>query len=128
MRKRWEARPRWRITGAGQIALGPGKVDLLEAIDRTGSISGAAREVGMSYRRAWLLVETMNRCFVRPLVVTARWRGGGASLSDPGREALRLYRDIEARSLRAARGPVRNLRALLRTEPSSRLAKVRSRR
>src|SRR5881296_845622 len=75
MSRRWEARPRWRLTRGKEIALGPGKADLLGAIDRRGSISAAARALDMSYRRAWLLVETMNRCFGRPLVVTTRWRG-----------------------------------------------------
>src|SRR2546427_11128125 len=109
---RWEARPRWRLTRAGEIALGPGKVDLLEAIGRSGSISAAARALGMSYRRAWLLVETMNRCFVSPLVVTSRWRGRGASLSGLGREVLSLYREMERGSRRASREPLRRLMSL----------------
>src|SRR6478736_454193 len=58
-----------------EIAMGPGKADLLEAIAREGSISGAGRAMGMSYRRAWLLVDVMNRCFVKPLVETHP--GGG---------------------------------------------------
>lgn len=100
---RWTARPRWRIGRDGEIALGPGKADLLEAIDRVGSISGAARELDMSYRRAWLLVETMNRCFRRPLVETTAWRRGGATLTAEGRAVLALYREAEAASLAAAR-------------------------
>ena len=60
----------------GEIAMGPGKADLLEAIDREGSISGAGRALGMSYRRAWMLVDTMNRCWSKPLVETAP--GGSA--------------------------------------------------
>jgi molybdate transport system regulatory protein len=100
---RWIARPRWRIGRDGEIALGPGKADLLEAIARAGSISGAARELDMSYRRAWLLVETMNRCFRRPLVATTSWRRGGAALTGEGRSVLELYREAEAASLAAAR-------------------------
>src|SRR2546427_6065037 len=110
---RWEARPRWRLTRAGEIALGPGKVDLLEAIGRSGSISAAARSLGMSYRRAWMLVETMNRCFVGPLVVTSKWRGRGASLSDRGREVLALYRALERDSRRASRKTLRRLLSLV---------------
>ena len=59
---------RLRITRGDDIAVGPGKIELLEAIARTGSITAAARALGMSYRRAWLLVDTMNRCFKSPVV------------------------------------------------------------
>jgi len=112
MSRRWEARPRWRLTRNGEIALGPGKAELLGAIDRCGSISGAARALGMSYRRAWLLVETMNRCFIGPVVVTSRWRKRGASLSDLGRNVLGLYRKMEQDSRRACRVPLRRLLSL----------------
>jgi molybdate transport system regulatory protein len=114
MDRRWEARPRWRLICCQEIALGPGKADLLEAIQRHGSITAAARDLGMSYRRAWLLVETMNRCFAIPLVATSRWRGRGASLSEAGRQVLDLYRDLERKSLRASRQPLRRLEALMR--------------
>jgi len=66
--------------------MGPGKAALLQAIDRTGSISAAGRELGMSYRRAWLLVDTMNRCFAEPLVETVA--GAGARVTDAGQNAL----------------------------------------
>ena len=59
---------RLRIRRGDDIAVGPGKIDLLEAIDTAGSITAAARSLGMSYRRAWLLVDTMNRCFRTPVV------------------------------------------------------------
>src|SRR6478735_7544538 len=74
---------RLRITSGDDIAVGPGKVDLLEAIDATGSISAAARSLGMSYRRAWLLVDTMNRCFRAPVVAAEAGgkRGGGTHLT-----------------------------------------------
>ena len=110
----WQVRPRWRIMRADQIALGPGKADLLEAIARTHAISRAAAALGMSYRRAWLLVAEMNSSFTEPLVETSRWRGEGASLTSEGRRALQLYRLLESRSLAAARGPIAQLRALLR--------------
>jgi molybdate transport system regulatory protein len=87
----------------GVIGLGPGKADLLEAIAATGSISAAAAGLGMSYRRAWVLVDTMNRSFRRPLVATIRRRSAGAALTREGTEILRLYRAIETRSRGATR-------------------------
>lgn len=100
---RWKAQSRWRVRRGDEIALGPGKVDLLEAIGTAGSISGAARALGMSYRRAWLLVETMNRCFRQPLVTTSSFRRGGASLTGGGQEVVALYRRAEKVSLAATR-------------------------
>lgn len=116
----WAARPRWRISRGSTIAFGPGKADLLEAIGRAGSITSGARALGMSYRRAWLLVETMNACFASPLIVTSKWRGGGARLTPAGRKALRLYRDIEARSEAAAKPRLAALRGLLKPPPARR--------
>jgi len=110
----WSARPRWRISRGSTIAFGPGKADLLEAIGRTGSISSGARALGMSYRRAWLLVETMNGSFASPLIVTSKWRGGGARLTPAGRKALSLYRNIEARSEAAAKRHLAALQRLLK--------------
>lgn len=80
-----------------EIALGPGKADLLDAIAATGSISAAGRSMGLSYRRAWLLVDTMNRCFAAPLVRTAHGgsKGGGASLTLEGETVLALYRALQ---------------------------------
>jgi len=109
----WQARPRWRVTRGDTIALGPGKADVLEAIGRTGSISAAALALGMSYRRAWLLVEAMNRCFLRPLVATSSYRRRGAVLTAEGRRVLRVYRRIEIRSRRAVRADLVVLRRLL---------------
>ena len=81
-------------------ALGPGKVDLLEAVGRIGSISGAARELDMSYRRAWLLIDTMNRCFKEDLVVTVTGGkgGGGAEVTPLAHEIIARYRDMEAKA------------------------------
>jgi molybdate transport system regulatory protein len=80
-------------------SIGPGKTALLEAIAATGSISAAGRSLGMSYRRAWQLVESMNRNFREPLVLTATGgvRGGGAQVTPFGHEVLRRYRAMEAR-------------------------------
>ena len=89
---------RLRIVLGPDIAIGPGKADLLEGIRETGSIAGAGRAMGMSYKRAWYLVETMNRCFERPLVEASKGgrAGGGASLTKLGREVLARYRRMEA--------------------------------
>lgn len=89
--------PRIRILAGSSIAMGPGKADLLRAIDETGSISAAARRMGMSYRRAWLLVHTMNECFRSPLVDAEKGgaQGGGARLTKTGREVLAKYHELE---------------------------------
>ena len=102
---------RLRIRRGDDIAVGPGKVDLLEAIETTGSISGAARSLGMSYRRAWLLVDTMNRCFRSPLVEAEAGgkRGGGARLTRLGAEVIRRYRRIERDAARAGTVDIRAL-------------------
>ncbi len=89
---------RIRLMQGDEIALGPGKADLLKAIHEHGSISAAARRMGMSYRRAWLLVDTMNRCFREPLVLSAAGgsQGGGASLTPHGEEVLSYYEKMQA--------------------------------
>jgi len=81
-----------------EIAMGPGKAGLLDAIQRTGSISGAGRDLGMSYRRAWMLVDTMNRCFKAPLVETHPGGGknAGARVTPEGEKALAAYRALSA--------------------------------
>ena len=90
-----------------EFALGPGKADLLEAIARDGSISAAGRALGMSYRRAWVLVDEMNRCFADRLVETAPGRGkqGGARLTETGRIMLAAYRNLEAQAAHLADHP-----------------------
>ncbi|MEG6509384.1 LysR family transcriptional regulator [Methyloligella sp. 2.7D] len=92
--------PRLRIRIGEGLVLGPGKVDLLETIDRTGSISAAGREMGMSYRRAWLLVDALNHMFAEPLVVASPGgaSGGGASVTDYGRAVAAAYRRAEDRT------------------------------
>jgi molybdate transport system regulatory protein len=89
-----------RIPHGKESAMGPGKADLLEAIERAGSISAAARQMGMSYKRAWDLVDTMNRCFRQPLVATATGgsHGGGAHVTEFGHEILRRYRMAEEKA------------------------------
>ena len=107
---------RLRVTRGADIALGPGKIDLLEAIAEAGSITAAARSLGMSYRRAWLLVDTMNRCFRAPVVDAAKGgkRGGGTRLTPAGIEAVRRYRRIEQRAERASAREMHALLKLLR--------------
>jgi len=85
-----------RLLHHDEIAMGPGKAELLEAIHNTGSISSAGRSMKMSYRRAWLLVDVMNRCFCKPLVHTAKGGkdGGGATLTPFGLEVLENYKKM----------------------------------
>jgi molybdate transport system regulatory protein len=106
---------RLRIVLEPDVAIGPGKADLLEHIAVTGSISAAGRRMGMSYRRAWLLVDTMNRCFRDPLVETATGGagGGGARLSALGHEVLERYRRMEELAGAAVEQEMRALRASL---------------
>jgi molybdate transport system regulatory protein len=96
-------------------AMGPGKADLLDAIHATGSISAAGRKLGMSYRRAWLLVDEMNRCFLTP-VVEARLGGtggGGARVTELGHEALRRYRELQDQAWVAVRKSIHEYQHLL---------------
>ena len=104
-------KPSVRILFGAASSLGPGKIALLEAIARCGSISAAAREMGMSYRRAWLLVEAMNQAFKQPAVTAATGgkRGGGAEVTPFGQDLLTRYRTIEAK---AAAAVARDLQAL----------------
>ena len=90
--------------GSGR-ALGPGKIRLLEAIEKTGSISQAGRKLGMSYRRAWLLVDDMNNCFRDPVIEAQPGgaHGGGAILTSFGQKLIERYRAIEADALVATR-------------------------
>jgi len=93
--------------------LGPGKVQLLEAIEKTGSISAAGRSMQMSYRRAWLLVDDLNRIFRSPLVEAQPGgaKGGGARLTALGRDIVANYRAVETTALSAAATEIARLRA-----------------
>ncbi|MGY6411999.1 MAG: winged helix-turn-helix domain-containing protein [Alkalilacustris sp.] len=97
--------------------IGPGKAELLERIDRCGSIAAAGREMGMSYKRAWELVGTLNAMFRAPLVERTRGGpgGGGAVLTDAGREVLALYRTLERQAAEAGASPLDALRSRLKT-------------
>lgn len=110
--------PRIRLLIGEATALGPGKARLLEAINESGSISAAARALGMSYRRAWLLVDAINASFKEPLVETATGGkgGGGAAVSPLGREVLARYRDMEAKAEAAVAEDVAAFAELLRPD------------
>ena len=104
---------RFRVDFGRDHAVGPGKIALLEQIGRNGSLSQAARELGMSYRRAWQLLDSLNHSFREPVAVTAKGgrRGGGARLTVFGRRLIRTYRDFDADvQARAAR----HFRAIVR--------------
>lgn len=112
-----QIRPRLRILTGRQIALGPGKVELLEALRQTGSITAAAKRTKMSYMRAWTLIRTMNRCFKHPLVSTVHGGprgGGGAALTPLGQRVLVLYRRMDAQCLRAVAPAWKQINTLLR--------------
>jgi len=108
--------PRIRVMRADTIILGPGKVDLLEAIRRTGTLRDAAAELEMSYMRAWGLVRTMNDSFREPLVTTARGgtEKGRATLTDTGLEVMKIYREMERAAGKAAASAFARLEKLAR--------------
>ncbi len=101
----------WLRIDFAEGRVGPGKIALLEAIQREGSISAAARALGMSYRRAWELVAELNKIFTAPVVerVTGGSGGGGARLTELGEALLVGFRDIEAAASRAAAAHLRRL-------------------
>ncbi|NBV20812.1 MAG: LysR family transcriptional regulator [Proteobacteria bacterium] len=110
-------KPRLRVIVGENIALGPGKVELLAAIAETGSIAEAAKRMEMSYMRAWTLVKQMEACFTEPIL--DRQRGGatrgGAQLTPTGRRVLELYYQMEAESLKATEKSWDELRKHLRS-------------
>lgn len=105
-----------RLEYDAPLVLGPGKARLMELVDRLGSISAAGREMGMSYKRAWSLVEEMNAAFAEPVIQSSRGGsgGGGASLTDPGRKVLRHYRNLEQLLHVQGTGDLAALQALIR--------------
>jgi molybdate transport system regulatory protein len=105
-----------RVDFGANRSIGPGKIRLLEAVEKTGSISQAGRALGMSYRRAWLLIDDINQCF-RQAVVSARpggSQGGGAALTKFGAELVQDYRAIEAAATAAVKSRLRGLESELR--------------
>ena len=105
-----------RIDLPGGDRIGPGKIALLEAIAKAGSISAAARTLEMSYRRAWLLVEEINNALREPAITAATGgqHGGGAMLTPMGKEIITLYRAVEHRAKTSANGEFRALEKLMR--------------
>ena len=91
-----------RLRCGDDFAIGPGKATVLEAIAATGSISAAGRALGMSYRRVWMLVDSMNRCWDEVLVETSAGGRSGSRLTKRGREVVALYRAMEGRMVAAA--------------------------
>lgn len=112
-------RAQLRVMLGDEIAFGPGKADLLDAIRETGSISGAGKKMGMSYRRAWLLVDSMSRCFQQPLVDAAKGgaNGGGTQLTVLGTQVLEHYRALQQEVTAITQKHFENFKPLLRKKP-----------
>jgi molybdate transport system regulatory protein len=123
------ARFRLRVVAGDAILVGPGKVALLEAIRETRSITAAAKSLGMSYRRAWMLVDEVNRALPGPAVASATGgeRGGGSALTPLGAELVALYRRIEATATRACARDLASLLALAAPRARASGARRRSR-
>lgn len=104
-----------RVTAGDAIAIGPGKIALIEAIAETGSITAAAKSLDMSYRRAWMLLDELNRSLDKPAVDSAKGgqHGGGSQLTHSGQKLVALYRSIEATAATACRADVARLMKLL---------------
>jgi molybdate transport system regulatory protein len=112
-----EVRFRMRIRKGETVALGPGKVDLLEAVRDYGSISAAARSLDMSYRRAWLLIDELNKSLKSPATVSEQGgqSGGGCVLTPVGEDIVRLYREVEAQAQKACAKQIGALTRLIRS-------------
>ncbi len=93
---------RFRVDLGPELGIGPGKIALLEHIGTSGSLSEAARTLGMSYRRAWQLLDSLNRCLKEPVTRAQKGgqHGGGSSLTDFGRQLIRVYRAFDAETQR----------------------------
>src|SRR5213075_3539291 len=105
-----------RVQGKGRPAIGPGKAELIERIAETGSISAAARAMGLSYRRAWQLVEGLNKACREPVVLTAVGgkRGGGAAVTPFGLRLVRLFRGMESKASASIATDLKRLESYLR--------------
>jgi molybdate transport system regulatory protein len=109
-------KPRLRVVCGKDIALGPGKAELLELLIQTGSLTKAARRLDMSYMRAWTLVKTMNEYFCRPVAVAERGgkKGGGMTVTATGRRVLALYQEMESKTLSSTKAQWKSLKKLMR--------------
>jgi molybdate transport system regulatory protein len=106
---------RLRVVLRPNVAIGPGKADLLQGIEETGSIAGAGRRMRMSYKRAWKLVESLNEDFGTPVVATTKGGAafGGAELTSTGKRILTLYRSMERRAGASIEDDLKALHALI---------------
>lgn len=128
---------RLRIDFGSKASIGPGKVALLEHIDRVGSLSQAARELGLSYRRAWLLLDDLNHSFTRPVALASVGGvgGGGVQLTQFAKELIAAYREVERAALEGTRArfaglmkdaePAKSLKSRLRRLLTRRVPKSR---
>jgi molybdate transport system regulatory protein len=118
MKSQADFRFRMRLSVGERVAVGPGRIALLEALAETGSITAAAKRLGMSYRRAWLLVDELNSALKEPAVATSQGgsRGGGSHLTASGRHLLALYRGIEQQALARCEGDIAAMKNLLREQ------------
>jgi molybdate transport system regulatory protein len=109
------AKFRMRIMAGDVIAIGPGKIALLEAIADVGSITSAAKKLDMSYRRAWLLLDELNHALRKPAVDSAQGgqAGGGSVLTDTGRELIELYRRIESTAQQACQADLKRMLGMI---------------
>jgi molybdate transport system regulatory protein len=109
------AKFRLRVTVGEVIAIGPGKIQLLEAIRETGSITAAAKSLGMSYRRAWLLLDELNHALRKPAVDSAKGgvQGGGSALTPVGQQLIDTYRRIEDTAASACAADIKRLLGLV---------------
>ncbi|MEO7114530.1 MAG: ModE family transcriptional regulator [Caldimonas sp.] len=110
------ARFRMRVLSGESIAIGPGKIQLLEAIRDARSITAAAKTMGMSYRRAWMLVDEVNRALKKPAVASAIGgdQGGGSELTETGELLVRTYRKIETNAAATCAKDIEALIALVK--------------
>lgn len=114
-----------RILGAGHPAMGPGKAELIAQIERTGSISAAARAMRMSYRRAWQLVDALNQSFRQPVILTAIGgkRGGGAQVTEFGKQLVAHFRAMEVKASAAIAADIAAYARHLRQPPRRRASR-----
>ncbi len=122
------ARFRMRVMSGESIAIGPGKIELLEAIRDARSITAAAKTMGMSYRRAWMLVDEVNRSLKKPAVASAIGgdQGGGSELTETGELLVRTYRKIETHAAASCAKDIEALIALVKTAGAAAGGRARS--
>jgi len=111
-----KVRLRMRLYRGPTIAVGPGKITLLQAIDKTGSISAAARSLDMSYRRAWVLVDEINQSLKLPATTSAGggFHGGGTQLTEAGRQLVHHYHAAEEKAMQGAAADIAAIKAMLK--------------